>query len=501
MECLSPEQVVAYLRGGDTDARQVEAHVRGCPACGMDLLLARETLREVRQGLREVRPPTRRRSVLVRRRKSNWVPWAAAAAVLIAAIIVAIAAQQNQPPKDDPEVVKQEPPSEPQPEQPRPEFVKPVPPKPKAVPVPAPKPEPPKPELTPAPKPEPKPAPPKVEIPKPDPAPPKPEPKPPKPKRPTLVRPVVATVIRTAGTGEAVIGKVIHAGETFTTARKEFVALDLVGHGSVYFNEKSRAEFSGEGQIVLHEGEMIGQMERGEEPARLRTPEYEIEMETAVFDLRVSKSVTDLTIVDGHARVGETRMRGPSMMSLKKGRTPYVRTVGAGFATWVPDKLGAKSFTGWFEAEGAQRLKGFSVMPWDFASGARALVQTTAQGAAFGYQAPLPFQGEYVAWVRVRVYQDKAVRLALLANKRATPTKKLTGEEGTPWEWVGPIPLKSDRMELILSALSTSAFKEGAGRRAFPVVADLVVVSSDRNYRPPERLPENRRSFEFQLVY
>ena len=51
MECLSPERIVAYLRGGDVDARAVEAHVRDCPACGMELLLGRETL----QGLRHFR--------------------------------------------------------------------------------------------------------------------------------------------------------------------------------------------------------------------------------------------------------------------------------------------------------------------------------------------------------------------------------------------------------------------------------------------------------------
>src|SRR5207237_1348490 len=48
MDCLSPEQLVLYVRGGGADPRGVEAHVRDCPGCGMELLLIRETLGEAR---------------------------------------------------------------------------------------------------------------------------------------------------------------------------------------------------------------------------------------------------------------------------------------------------------------------------------------------------------------------------------------------------------------------------------------------------------------------
>ena len=41
MDCLSPEQMVSYVRGGGADPRGVEAHVRDCPACAMELLLTR----------------------------------------------------------------------------------------------------------------------------------------------------------------------------------------------------------------------------------------------------------------------------------------------------------------------------------------------------------------------------------------------------------------------------------------------------------------------------
>ena len=56
MDCLSPEQLVAYVRGGGTDARSVQAHVRECPGCAMELLMARETLAEGRP--KAVRPAT-----------------------------------------------------------------------------------------------------------------------------------------------------------------------------------------------------------------------------------------------------------------------------------------------------------------------------------------------------------------------------------------------------------------------------------------------------------
>src|SRR2546423_786597 len=56
MECLSSEQMVSYVRGGVADPHAVEAHVRDCPSCAMELLLVRETLGEARA--KATRPAT-----------------------------------------------------------------------------------------------------------------------------------------------------------------------------------------------------------------------------------------------------------------------------------------------------------------------------------------------------------------------------------------------------------------------------------------------------------
>ena len=178
MECLSAEQVAAYLRGRG-DARPVESHARDCPACAMQLLLGRETLQELRA--RVSRPATDRLRV-PKRRAAPWIPWAAAAAVALVAIL-AFALRPSTLPEGP--VVKHEPPAPKPPlvkepekkiEEPkRPELPSPLPepPAPKPEPRPEPKPEPP--ALKPEPRPEPKPEPPapKVE--------PKPEPKKPAP--------------------------------------------------------------------------------------------------------------------------------------------------------------------------------------------------------------------------------------------------------------------------------------------------------------------------------
>src|ERR1043166_2634136 len=85
MDCLSPEQMARYLRGGGNgEARAVEAHVRDCPAGAMELLLARETLHELKV---KVRPATDRMRA-VRGKRSTWMPWTAAAAVMFVAILV-----------------------------------------------------------------------------------------------------------------------------------------------------------------------------------------------------------------------------------------------------------------------------------------------------------------------------------------------------------------------------------------------------------------------------
>src|SRR5437762_10942348 len=88
MDCLSPEQLVTYVRGGGADPRGVEAHVRDCPTCAMDLLLTRETLAESRA--KAVRPATDRLRAVPRARTNVWIPWVAAAAVLVGAILFAV---------------------------------------------------------------------------------------------------------------------------------------------------------------------------------------------------------------------------------------------------------------------------------------------------------------------------------------------------------------------------------------------------------------------------
>src|SRR5436190_21459561 len=129
MECLSPEQMVSYVRGGGADPRGVEAHVRDCPACAMELLLVRETLGDSRA--KAGRPGTDRfRPTAVPARPAVWIPWVAAAAVLVGALVVAVLSQNPPPPSA---VVKQ-------PEH-KPKNVAPVPPEPPKS-SPEPKPEP-----------------------------------------------------------------------------------------------------------------------------------------------------------------------------------------------------------------------------------------------------------------------------------------------------------------------------------------------------------------------
>ena len=175
MDCLSPEQLVSYVRGGGHDPRSVEAHVRDCPACAMDLLLARETLAEGRA--KATRPATDRFRKVAPRRPTPWLPWVAAAALLVAAVAFAVLSQKTETPAP---VVR--PPD-------KPKVVVPPVPKPEPLPEP-PKPPPPAPAPKPEPKPEGKPEPPPVKPPEPPqpPPPPKPEPVPePKKPAPTLV--------------------------------------------------------------------------------------------------------------------------------------------------------------------------------------------------------------------------------------------------------------------------------------------------------------------------
>src|SRR5262245_11903776 len=177
MDCLSPEQLVSYVRGGGADPRGVEAHVRDCPACAMELLLAREAMAELRT--KASRPASDKFRIVPPPRRVSWTPWIAAAVLLVAAVLFAVLS--HTPPSPAPIVVKPEPKPQPAP-QPMPEVPKP---EPRPEPRPEPKPEPPKPEPKPEPRPEPKPEPPPVKPPdpvKPIPAPePKPEPKKPAP--------------------------------------------------------------------------------------------------------------------------------------------------------------------------------------------------------------------------------------------------------------------------------------------------------------------------------
>ena len=55
--------------------------------------------------------------------------------------------------------------------------------------------------------------------------------------------------------------------------------------------------------------------------------------------------------------------------------------------------------------------------------------------------------------------------------------------------------MTSDRLDLVVSALS----RLGTGdRNSFPVVLDVVYVTTDKA-APPEKLPEERRPFDFVL--
>src|SRR5689334_22807665 len=124
MECLSPEQMVLYVRGGGADPRGVEAHVRDCPACAMELLLVRETLAESRA--RASRPGTDRfRTLSPASRPGTWVPWVAAAAILVGAVLFAVMSSSTSSP---PVVVKHP--------EPKPKPPTPVPPEPKLLPDP-----------------------------------------------------------------------------------------------------------------------------------------------------------------------------------------------------------------------------------------------------------------------------------------------------------------------------------------------------------------------------
>ena len=47
MKCLSTDQIVAFIRNGNGEVPAVEAHLKECPKCAMEVLTARETLMEL----------------------------------------------------------------------------------------------------------------------------------------------------------------------------------------------------------------------------------------------------------------------------------------------------------------------------------------------------------------------------------------------------------------------------------------------------------------------
>jgi ferric-dicitrate binding protein FerR (iron transport regulator) len=492
MDCLSPEQLVAYLRTGNGEGRAIEAHVRECPGCAMEMLLARETLLEL-GPVKAARPSTARK--LVVRRRSTWVPWAAAAGILLAAALI-FALSTRKP--DGAPVAK--PGAAPRPQAPAPPVPKPEPEAPRVVQE-TPKPEPPKPQ---PPKPEtplvvqPAPQPPKPEPPKPE-TPvvvtPKPEPPKPEPTRPTVEKFAVGKVTHQVGPGANVVGKTLFSRETLSTARNEFVAFDLDGFGQLYFNQSTKAEIDVEGAITLHEGELLANITSNRRMAPLKTPMGEVQVQAEMFDVQATKASTEISVVHGRAAMGAALARGPALLMLRPGKLPEIKALEPGFAGWIPEKLASKRFAGWFEAEGLAPLNGFRVQAWDGASGERAAVQSAEQGTAV-LRAPLPFKGRHAVWIRAVQHEGKPAVMGAHVGGQSF-TWNLERSDNKLWRWVGPVFVNSDRLDLVVTALSRSPFQEGA--RTYPVVVDLVLATSDLKFVPAERLPEERRNFDFAV--
>lgn len=506
MDCMSPEQLAAYVRGAGNDPRSVEAHVRDCPACAMELLMAREVLAEPRA--RAARPPSDRFRAVPKKTGASWIPWAVAAAILIGALLFAVAGSDHKaaPPglakQPDPVRPKPTPPSLPEPPKPAPEPRKPEP-----SPVPPPEP------LKPVP-PEPKPAPEPVKPPEPfDPAQgkpvkpaPAPEPKPFDPAQgkpvkpaPTLVeKAVVARVLHSMGATAAAVGRAYRAGEAITTAKQEFLHVAMEGVGHLYVRENSQAEIGAGGEITLHEGELLARLDDRKKPAMVKTAIMQVEPLAPMFSIVATKTSAEVSILNGRVTAGDATAKGPATILAKAGKTPEVKPLEAGFASWIPDKLAAKQFRGWLEAEEFPSLQGFRVQAFEGSSGAKAAVQIADQGA-IATKAGLPFKGRYVAWVRVRQYVPKPVLIDVKVNGMSAGVMTLEGAEGKPWRWVGPILFNADHLDLSVAALSRWPFKEGDERRSFPVVVDAAVITTDLKAPPPERAPEEGRLQELSL--
>src|SRR6185295_7985122 len=480
MDCLSPEQLAAYVRGAGSDPRGVEAHVRDCPACAMELLMAREALAEPRA--KAVRPATDRLRAVPRKSSVSWIPWAAAAAVLIGAVLFAVAGSGH---KTAPAVaVKQAEPVRPKPVPPAPpEPPKPAPEPKKPAPAPAPAPEPLKP-APPAPKPAPEPVKPPEPV-RPAPAPePKPEPEPKKPAPTMVEKAVVARVLHSMGSSASPVGRTFRAGEAIATAKQEFLHVAMEGYGQLYVRENTQAELGAAGEITLHDGELLARMDDRKRPVAVKTAILQVEPLAPMFSIMATRTSAEVSILEGRVTAGSATAKGPSTILAKAGKAPEVKPLEAGFASWIPDKLASKRFGGWFEAEDFPGLQGFRAQPWEGAGGGKAAVQIADQGG-IATKLPLAFKGRHVLWLRVRQYVPKAVLIDVHVNGMPAGAVTLEGAEGKPWRWVGPIVFNADHLDLSVSALSRWPFREGDERRSFPVVVDAAAVSSDPKYVPP----------------
>jgi hypothetical protein len=488
MTCLSLEQLVAYVRGG-ADSRAGEVHIRDSPGCAMELLLVRETLGELRA--KAGRPSTDRLRIATRKQPAAWIPWAVAAVLLLAALIFAVASPSAGPAPvvvktPDPGRPKALPPPTPQAPQP-PEL----PPNPQ---VPLPLPEPPKPR----PEPLSEPSPVKTPEPVPPPAPPvlpAPVPEPKKPAPTVVEQAVVARVIHSIGSTAPPVGRTFRAGETVATARQEFLEVALEGYGHLFFRENSQANLGSAGDVTLHEGEMLARADPGRKWGPLQIAVAQVEPLTPVYNVLATKTSAEISILEGRVTSGAVVAKGPSTMLMRTGKSPEVRALDPGFASWIPEKLSSKKFTGWFEAEDFSSLQGFRASPVEGASGGKAVVQTGDQGAV-GTKLALPFKGRHVVWLRARQYEARPTLIGIHLNGQPGAEVKLEWMEGKAWRWVGPLTVTADHLDLGITALSRWPLKEGDPGRSFPVVIDAVVISSDTKYVPPEKLTEDGRRLD-----
>lgn len=499
MKCLSEEQLVAYLRGTGDDPRLIESHALQCPGCAYQLLLARESLAElvsksIQPGtdrLLAIRPQATRTS-----RGPSWIPWSAAAALLVAVLLFAVLSPKAPLPSPAPAVGR--PPSNLPPRSsqvtasvpkvdliPEPKTRIPIPeapasgaqPEPKVV-LPPPPPTAPRSDL-PAPAPRKEPAEP--------PAAPRPAPEPKRPA-PTLVeKAVVARVIHSVGLTPSAAGRVLRSGDLLTTVRSEFLEVAIENYGQVYFRENSQVEFGASGDIFLHEGEMLARVDPEQPLGQIKTPIAVLEPQTRLFNVVAGKTSTEVSFLSGNFIIGSSKAAGPTTMIAKSGKPPEIRSLEPGFASWIPDKLAAKRFTGFYEGEEFPMLQGFKAMPYEQSSGGQAAVQSSDQ-AALAFKTALPFKARYAVWVRVRQFEGKAAVMGIRLNGQSALDAKLDfAETRSSWRWVGPVMASGDRLDFAVQALSRWPLKEGEPARSFPVVVDVVMVTSDLKSTPPEK--------------